>query len=393
MKVLVTEKIPIKIWDDSESIYSDYAVLQQAKNLANHPLSHKWVCLMPDFHLGYGMPIGGVLATRGGVVPNAVGVDIGCGMIAVKTNLEAAQLSREKLQEIRLAIHRRVPVGQSQHKEPKDVKKNRYLIDLYGDGGFYEPLDKLWWDQKAAYQLGTLGGGNHFIEIQKDADDQVWIMLHSGSRNLGLQVCNHYHSKAKKFMEDFKSQVPDMDLAFLPSSTDEYQQYMECMNWCMKFAEFNRLTMLEETYAAFEECGFEIEPQQFIDTHHNFAVMENHFGENLLVHRKGAVKAKGLVTIPGSMGTASYIGEGLDPTESFCTCSHGAGRVLSRKAASAAVTHDQALEMMEHVVFGTKHGSYDEHPHAYKDVDAVMANQADLVKPVHRLLPMAVVKG
>jgi tRNA-splicing ligase RtcB len=195
-------------------------------------------------------------------------------------------------------------------------------------------------------------------------------------------------------MDRFRSAIPDRDLAFLPEGTGAYDAYLAEMRWCMAFAEANRETMLRAVYEAFDAVlGVTIEERQKVDTHHNFAAMEHHFGQNVLVHRKGAVKADGLVTIPGSMGTASYIGEGLRPVESFNTCSHGAGRQLGRKEANRTITHEEAESAMSHVVFGVRQGDYDEMPRAYKDIDAVIAAQSDLVRPVHRLLPLAVVKG
>ncbi len=386
MDVISTERLPIKVWEVGE-LAADEAVLQQFCNLANLPLAEKWVCAMPDYHLGYGMPIGGVLATRGGVVPNAVGVDIGCGMIAAETTLEAARLSREDLQTIREAIHARVPVGFKHHEEKQalpDRLQNTWEVGVVGEQ--YE---------RASYQLGTLGGGNHFIELQKAPDGRLWIMLHSGSRNVGKQVCDHYSKVAKKYMQDFASAVPDLDLSFLPRSVPEYGQYMAEMGWCLAFAEESRKLMLDAVLKALSGFVDAVEIDRFVDTHHNFAAMENHYGQNLLVHRKGAVKAQGLVTIPGSMGTASFICEGLEPAESFNACSHGAGRVIGRKAANRlwADKHDDAVKMMEHVAFGVREGDYDELPTCYKDIDAVIEAQADLVKPVVRLEPLAVVKG
>jgi len=312
MQVINTEKLPIKLWSPDDDP-PDENVLQQFKNLANHPLAWKWICAMPDYHLGYGMPIGGVLATKGGIIPNAVGVDIGCGMIAVETQLHAEQLTKNGLQALREAIHARVPVGlppAGQHDAKRDLPSNLLEMGLPKIVG--EQLDR------AEFQLGTLGSGNHFIEIQKDAvTGKVWIMLHSGSRKIGMTVCDYYHKAALGMMERYHSDIPDRDLAFLPEGTPEYAAYLDEMRWCMAFAEENREAMLLAVYDAFAcQLDVDIEELQKFDTHHNFAETENHFGQNVLVHRKGAVKAEGLVTIPGSMGTASYIAEGLRPAES-----------------------------------------------------------------------------
>lgn len=387
MHVLISEKLPIKVWMGSRMKDYDSPVFDQFRNLANHPLACKWVCAMPDAHLGYGMPIGGVLATQGGVVPNAVGVDIGCGMIAVQTNVLADALSREVLRAMQLAIYDRVPVGFKHHEERQNLPDR----DLFKTEGLLPVVSQHY--ERAKYQLGTLGGGNHFIELQRcEEDGRLWIMLHSGSRNIGKQVCDYYHKIAKKYMVAFHVDV-EADLAFLPTSVPEYDLYLAEMHWCMKFAEANRRAMLEATYAALLSCDLAFEVDITVDTHHNFVAMEYHGGENLMIHRKGAVKATGFVTIPGSMGTASYIGEGLSSTESFNTCAHGAGRRMGRKEANRTITHERAVESMAHVVYGVREGDYDETPDAYKNIDDVMTAQADLVKPLYRLIPLTVVKG
>lgn len=389
MFVLNSERIPIKIWAEESDLAGFDDAITQAKNLANHPLARKWVGLMPDFHVGYGMPIGGVLATQGGVVPNAVGVDIGCGMIAAQTTIPADSLSRDWLQQLREEIHRRVPVGHAHHATPQ---KHPYLIEAASLPIAADPVigPQL---RAADQQIGSLGGGNHFIEIQRDQDGYVWLMIHSGSRNLGKRVCDYYHGRAKSYMAMFHSQIPDMDLAFLPVGVPEHDAYLAAMRFCMGFAEASRAQMEQQVEAAVRTLGVEFAVTRLFDTHHNFAATETHYREPLMIHRKGAVRAEGFLTIPGSMGTASYICEGLSPRESFNTCSHGAGRVLGRKQANRTITHDQAVEAMKNVVFGVRDGDYDEMPMAYKDIDRVITQQSDLVRPLHRLLPLAVVKG
>lgn len=389
-----TEKLPIFIWGKEDDLPAFENAIQQARNLANHPLARKHVALMPDYHLGYGMPIGGVFATRGGVVPNAVGVDIGCGMIAAKTTIEADSITREQLQIIREKIHFLIPVGFKVHDEKQystpnvGVMNNTPIVAKHIDN--------------AMVQFGTLGGGNHFIEIQKDEDGYVWVMVHSGSRGIGKKVCDHYDDIAVKYMQMFHSDLPPSEgkkpeLAFLPEGVPEYKQYLNDMQWCLEFAEGSREQMLGKALEAMDNVTGRVElaPEEMgiIRTHHNYAVMENHMGENLLVHRKGAVRANGPVIIPGSMGTASYIAQGLDNKLSFGTCSHGAGRVMGRKEANRTITKERAHESMQHVVFGIRDGDYEEMPDAYKQIDEVMANQSDLVQPVHRLVPLAVVKG
>ncbi len=392
--------LPIKIWtpeknfsppdrDDSAAYKGWQLVWTQLNNLANHPLAVRHVCAMPDFHPGYGMPIGGVLATRGGVVPNAVGSDIGCGMIAQRLNIQADDLNREDLKALQQAIYKRVPVGFQRHNAPNPLDWGLRAPSL--DPNLTVVADHY---QQAKHQIGTLGGGNHFIELQRcDEDGRLWLMLHSGSRRIGKEVGDHYDQIAQAYMQSFKVDI-DNALAFLPDTVPEYEQYLAEMRWCMDYAEANRQAMLAAVHDAFKSLGCEdMDVLMEVETHHNFAAMENHFGENLMIHRKGAVKATGLVTIPGSMGTASFIGEGLTPQESFNTCAHGGGRVLGRKEANRTITHDRAIESMADVVFEVREGEYDEMPDAYKPIDEVMAAQADLVKPLYRLTPLTVVKG
>lgn len=385
MITIDTEALPIKVWSEETP---EENVMAQARNLANHPLARLWVGLMPDCHLGFGMPIGGVLLTQGGIVPNAVGVDIGCGMIAAQTTIKHTKgsWSRAELEEWRQGTHALVPVGNGPHGNRAEEAQSERLSDELEDTkpAFVDAT-------KARSQAGTLGGGNHFIELQRDEEGYTWLMLHSGSRATGKAVCDRYHKVALQYSAEL---VPDRDLAYLPADKREHDEYLAEMNWCMKYAEWNRELMFR---AAIEALGDVLHGRfdllQKFETHHNFAATEEHFGESYIVHRKGAVKAEGLVTIPGSMGTASYIGRGLQPVESFNTCSHGAGRVLGRRQANRQITHEEAVASMSHVVFGVRQGDYDETPMAYKDIEQVMRDQADLVEPVHRLKPLAVVKG
>jgi tRNA-splicing ligase RtcB len=382
-----TERIPIYVWAEETDLAGFDSAIDQARDLANHPIARQHVALMPDFHVGYGMPIGGVLATKGGVLPNAVGVDIGCGMIAARTDIEAASLNRDTLQAIRAEVHARVPVGFNQHATPQ------FLWDGAREAAEVLPVIAKRFDA-ASLQVGSLGGGNHFIEMQRDGEGHVWLMVHSGSRNLGKQVCDYYDRIARNYMAAMSIEVPSKDLAFLPEETPEHDEYLASMRWCLRFAEESRERMLARVTEVVESVlarPFEVGTP--VQTHHNYAALEEHEGEEVWVHRKGAVRAQGLVTIPGSMGTASYIARGLDNPLSFGTCSHGAGRVLGRKEANRVITHAEAEKAMEHVVFGVRKGDYDEMPQAYKDIDKVMRNQADLVEPEVRLTPLAVVKG
>ncbi|HCM52080.1 TPA: RtcB family protein [Candidatus Saccharibacteria bacterium] len=376
-------KLPLKIWAERKDLVGYDEAIAQAVDLANHPLARQWIALMPDFHIGYGMPIGGVVGTVGGVIPNAVGVDIGCGVLAARTNLKTSRLSRPKLEEIRLKIHKLIPVGFKHHGR----RQNHPYLDTPTD----DPVIKTQL-ASADKQIGTLGGGNHFIEVQADETGQVWLMIHSGSRNFGKQVADYYHKIALKYTEA-KSNLPSRDLAYIPKSKPQYQMYLAAMNYCLHFAEASRQLMLDRIVSAFAACGLPIKIEEQFDIHHNFAALEKHHGQNLLVHRKGAVKAEGLLSIPGSMGSASYICQGFKPAESFNSCSHGAGRTIGRREAKRRFSHEEAVKSMAKVVYHVRHGQYDELPMAYKDIDRVIKLQADLAKPLHKLIPLAVVKG
>jgi tRNA-splicing ligase RtcB len=390
--VITTEKIPIKMWlDDLE----DHA-LEQAKNLANLPFAFKHVALMPDSHMGYGMPIGGVLATKNVVIPNAVGVDIGCGMCAVRSSLK--HLSKVSLLKIVNKIKEVMPVGFKHQKEKQsdwiNCEERSYLTNACSHfivSSEYE---------RSLYQLGTLGGGNHFIEIQQGSDGNIWIMIHSGSRNLGKKVADHYNKIAKNLNELWFSKIDSADqLAFLPLSTQPAQDYMKEMQYCVDFALENRLLMMdrimESIYDEFSDDIYFYEP---INIAHNYARLENHFGSNVVVHRKGATSAKRMEVgiIPGSQGTKSYIVKGLGNSESFESCSHGAGRKMGRKQATKELNLKEELSKMNHA--GILHNiesekDLDEAPGAYKDIDVVMENQKDLVEIVIELKPLAVIKG
>jgi len=379
-KVIDTERVPVKLWlDDIED-----GAMQQAKNLANLPFVFKHIAIMPDSHQGYGMPIGGVMATRGVIVPNAVGVDIGCGMRATKTDLKG--IDESTLKEIMGEIREAVPVGFNHQKENQEW-----------DGFGLSPDIKVIQDQLASArkQLGTLGGGNHFIEIQKDEDGLIWIMIHSGSRNIGLKVANEYHTQAKVLCETWFSDIPDKDLAFLPIKSGEGKEYYSAMNFCLDFAFANRALMMQRALDVF--CMITgASPVWEYDIHHNYAAYENHFGENVIVHRKGAVRARvgeaGI--IPGSMGTKSYITEGLGNPQSFMSSSHGAGRKMGRKEAQRNLVLEDEQKKMDGIIHGLRTvNNLDEAPGAYKDIDVVMENQSDLVKIVHTLTPIASVKG
>jgi len=395
-KVISTEKRPIKLWLKN----IEEGAMAQLKNLANLPFLYKWVCAMPDCHQGYGMPIGGVMATQGVIVPNAVGVDIGCGMCAVKTSL--TEIDTETLKIIMGKIREAIPVGFEHHEEEQD--KNlmpEYSKDMINGVVVAEY-------NNAQTQIGTLGGGNHFIEIQKGSDGHIWIMIHSGSRNLGFKVAKHYNEVAKKLNERWFSSVPkEYELAFLPIQTDEAKAYLREMNYCVDFAFANRKLMMEKVKNIFTECllddGKNLPEDNnlydpMINIAHNYASCESHFGQNVWVHRKGATLArKGTIgIIPGSQGTKSYIVEGLGNPDSFMSCSHGAGRTMGRKQAIRELSLEGEQKMLDdqgilHSVRGKE--NLDEAPSAYKPIEEVMANQSDLVTILVTLRPLAVIKG
>lgn len=378
------------LWEP-EGYPTEENTLQQFKNLANHPLAFHHVCGMPDAHLGYGMPIGGVFAAKGGIVPNAVGVDIGCGMIALATDkVVGLDIDSEDLVNLYYLIHERVPTGNGPSGNLDTWSSLTHAMPI----PVSEPLQSFVRnpDDLGHRQLGTLGGGNHFIELQHDESGRLWIMLHSGSRSLGKRVCDYYHEIALELGND----VPDRDLAFLPEGkTTAFAGYVAAMYWCMKFAELNRRTMLRQVLDCFEEIGEPVTARDLVETHHNFASRETFYDETVWVHRKGAVKALGKVTIPGSMDTVSYIGVGKPVAESFNSCSHGAGRQKGRRAFMREMSgkHDEAVASLSHVVIDLKLSQHDELGKAYKELDAVMDAQVDLVSPLHQLTPLVAIKG
>lgn len=382
-QVISSERLPIKLWlDDLEE-----GALQQAKNLANLPFAFKHIAIMPDSHQGYGMPIGGVLATEDAIIPNAVGVDIGCGMCSLRTDLQ--EIDRNDLKSIMSIIRRTVPVGFNHHDQQQDEK---WMPELNGNSEIVEQEY-----ESARSQVGTLGGGNHFIEIQKGSDGYVWIMIHSGSRNIGYTVAKHYNQKAKELNEKWKSDTRK-DLAFFPRDTREFDDYIREMNYCIEFALNNRKLMMERVQNAFTDELGDVEFSDFINKPHNFASVENHFGKDLLVHRKGATRAREgeLGMIPGSQGTSSFIVRGKGNRDAFESCSHGAGRVMSRNQAKRTLNVEEESKPLEArgILHAIRHKSdLDEAPGSYKDIQKVMDLQKDLIDIVIELEPLAVVKG
>ena len=391
-------RIPIKSWcADTEP-----GALVQAENLAKHPVLAHHVALMPDCHQGYGMPIGGVIATRDAVIPAAVGVDIGCGMIAVETDVPAERLAEMSFRRaIQEKLKERIPVGEgTSHKEQQEWDGFESYLDHNGQvADFANALDRK--------NLGTLGGGNHFLEIQKSDSGFVWLMIHSGSRNLGKRIEEFYHRKASTLNERYHVQLPDPDLAFLPIKEQEGHDYYRDMLFALRYAFENRQRMMKVLKETFVEFVPETQFLREVNIHHNYAAFEEHFGETLCIHRKGATSAKldEIGIIPGSMGTASYIVRGLGNPESFMSCSHGAGRRMSRIAACRDLTVEECDAAMTGIVcerwqpyrkYGKINKGYldlSEAPQAYKAIDEVIAAENDLVEPLVRLMPLAVLKG
>ena len=394
-------KLPVKSWCEN----MEEEALRQAANLADHPALFRHVALMPDCHVGYGMPIGGVIACDNAVIPNAVGVDIGCGMGAVQTDFPAEAMTPQLAKRILHSVKRGVPVGEGRAHGSRQAWDG--LAERDGDRP--AGMDAHGWEL-AYCNLGTLGGGNHFIELQAGDDGLVWLMIHSGSRNLGYRIAEHYHKLALRLNEQWKAFIPDRQLAFLPADTAEGQAYIRDMNFALAYAAENRRRIME----AFKHAtAHELKGVSFlreINIHHNYAALENHFGKNVWIHRKGATSAKAGETgiIPGSMGTASYIVEGLGNNESFMSCSHGAGRRMGRADACRRLSKDDCDRAMQGIVFdgwklaqgkfgrGPSRGAvYDleEAPAAYKDIEDVITAELDLIKPLVKLRPLGVVKG
>lgn len=383
-------RVPVKIWTQDIEL----TALEQARKLAQLPFIHKnGVALMPDVHAGIGSTVGSVIATEHAVIPAAVGVDIGCGMNAVRTSLRAEDLP-DSLRDVRLQIERDVPLGAGgAHKEDLEVFPQPLGVRARKLFMKHPTLETRQWHR----QLGTLGSGNHFIELCLDEAGAVWIMLHSGSRGVGNTIGRHFIDKAKRLMEQWFITLPDRDLAYLPDSTQEFADYIEAIGWAQDYARENRALMMTAVIAALRQripVEFEL-TQEAINCHHNYLEIENHFGTNMYITRKGAIRARkgDLGIIPGSMGAKSYIVRGLGNQESYCSCSHGAGRKMSRTEATKRFTVDDLKQQTLGVECNKTSAVIDEIPGAYKDIDQVMENQNDLVRVVHTLKQVMCVKG
>ena len=381
MNVLTGEQLVIKSWCTD----LDSKAEEQARNIANLPFAFKHIALMPDAHMGYGMPIGGVLATRKVIVPNAVGVDIGCGMIASCSTITV--MGAEIVKKCIGGIREVIPVGFDHHKTPEKE-------ELMPNKSFGVITEQQY--DSALHQVGTLGGGNHFVEIQK-GNGYIWLMIHSGSRNLGFKTANYYNKMAKKLNEKWHVSVPkEHDLAFLPIGTPEAAEYLKEMWYCVDFAKASRRLMMERAKSVINNIvGGAIEWSEDMDVAHNYAVYEHHFGKNVIVHRKGAIRARkgDMGIIPGSQGTNSYIIRGLGNRDSFMSCSHGAGRKMGRNEARRKLNINNEQAMLGNIVHSIHNKKdLDEAPGAYKDIHEVMYNQLDLVEVVTELTPLGVLK-
>lgn len=392
------QKFPIKVWLEKEDQIDDVC-FQQSVNLSNLPFLHQWVALMPDTHQGFGMPIGGVIALKDHIIPNAVGVDIGCGIAYCQTNISVASLDERMRQKLIREIMAAVPLGFSKRDESiESIEIENFLKEHEAELTPHKMLmDEM---QNAKYQLGTLGSGNHFIEIQKDEEGFLSIMIHSGSRHFGYQVAQHFDEKAAQYCKksgDKKTQR--QKLAYLPVEHPTGQAYLLWMNLAMKFASENRRIMMSQVQSVFKANFDQVLFEEILNVHHNYAALEEHYGEFVWVHRKGAIRAgQGeLGIIPGAMGTASYIVEGKGERQSFQSCSHGAGRHFSRKQALKVHSKEEVLEDLKalEVSLGTPTDSLiaDESRFAYKDISFVMSQQKDLVSVLKELRTVMVVKG
>ncbi|MEA3638408.1 MAG: RtcB family protein [Lamprobacter sp.] len=396
IKQVITEgEKPVKVWTDE----LDPRSRQQLVNLSKLPFIHHHVAAMPDVHAGIGATIGSVIATDRAIIPAAVGVDIGCGMAAARTSLTADQLDEKVLKTIFDQISRDVPVGRNQHKDeralteaaqpfaaPLAILTEKHPQLLKSVGRFSNWVN----------QLGTLGGGNHFIEVCLDESNRVWVMLHSGSRGIGNAMGTYFIELARRDMERWMIQLPDRDLAYLPEGTEHFDDYVAAVSWAQAYARENRDQMMQLVLAALARHlpAFSV-TEEAVNCHHNYVEREHHLGANVWVTRKGAIRARegDLGIIPGSMGARSYIVRGKGNPESFHSCAHGAGRRMSRTAAEKQFTPADLAEQTQGVVCRKDKGVLDEIPGAYKDIDAVMANQTDLVEVVHTLKQVVCVKG
>ncbi len=386
----LTTPAPVFSWANHELGPQETAM---AKNVATLPFVYKHLSLMPDVHLGKGALVGSVLATKDAIIPAAVGVDIGCGMAAVKTPYAAAQLEG-KLKKIRQDIEAVVPVGFNANKTVEKAASNWQGWNQFKD--LHPGVQRL--QPKAMKQMGSLGGGNHFIEVCLDTEANVWLMLHSGSRHIGNMLAQCHIATAKELSKLAQLRLPDPDLSYFVGGTAEFDAYWRDLQWAQNYARFNRDVMMARVKAVIERHvagGKPFKPLMQVNCHHNYAEKEEHFGESVYVTRKGAVRAQtnDYGIIPGSMGAKSFIVKGKGNARSFCSCSHGAGRLMSRAKAKRSFTLDDLLEQTNGVECRKDPGVIDEIPGAYKPIDEVMNQQTDLVEVVATLKQVVCIKG
>ena len=394
-QTLIDQRVPVQIWTDDV----DERSKQQLSNIASLPFIHHHVAAMPDVHVGMGATIGSVIATHKAIIPAAVGVDIGCGMLACQLSLTANDIDEKTLQKVFHQISRDIPVGRNWHKDERALfdaarpfeaqltamtQKHPGLLKSFGR--FNNWIN----------QMGTLGGGNHFIEICLNENNHVWVMLHSGSRGIGNGLADYFIELARKDMERLMVNLPDRDLAYFSEGTEYFDDYVEGVHWAQEYAYQNRQSMLDLILAGMRRLLPEFTVlNEVVNCHHNYVAIEHHYGEDVYVTRKGAIRARegDLGIIPGSMGARSYIVRGKGNPESFTSCAHGAGRRMSRTSAKERFTQDDLKKQTEGVICRKDKAVIDEIPGAYKDIDAVMANQADLVEVLHTLKQVVCVKG
>jgi tRNA-splicing ligase RtcB len=396
MQLIETGGVPIKAWVDGVE-FEDTA-RRQVENISRLPIIFSHVAVMPDVHFGIGATVGSVIATKGAIVPAAVGVDIGCGMVAQRTTLKADDLP-SKLGPIRAAIERAIPVGVGMHEHVPASVATAWERELESGHAWIREVYPQIDNGKAVKQLASLGGGNHHVEVVVDEERAVWVMLHSGSRGIGNKIATFFIEKARRYIEKKGYGLPDKDLAWLDEGTPEFDDYVRALTWAQHYARMNRDLMLARAFEALRapELGLPAFTmrEKAVNCHHNYASLEFHFGEDVWVTRKGAVRAGygELGLIPGSMGTKSYIVRGKGNAESFQSCSHGAGRRMGRNQAKRTLTLEDLARETAGVECRKDAGVIDEAPSAYKDVEKVMAAQRDLVDIVHTVKQLVCIKG
>ena len=394
-QVITDQRVPVKIWTNEV----DERSRQQLANIASMPFIHHHMAAMPDVHLGIGATVGSVIATHKAIIPAAVGVDIGCGMVAARLSLSANDLDEKSLKKVFEQISRDVPVGRAQHADAKTLMDAvrpfelglKVLTDRHPE--LLKTFGKF---SKWMNQMGTLGGGNHFIEVCLDESNQVWVMLHSGSRGIGNAIADYFIKLARKDMERWMIHLPDRDLAYFPEGSAYFADYVEAVHWAQDYAFANRQAMLNLVLKGLEKHlpPFTVTTEA-VNCHHNYVAKEHHYGVDVWVTRKGAIRARegDLGIVPGSMGARSFIVRGKGNPESFCSSAHGAGRLMSRTEATKTFTEADLERQTAGVICRKDKGVVDEIPGAYKDIDVVMENQKDLTEILHTLKQVVCVKG